>query len=397
MIESLPSELLHYMLSFLNSTELCIVSLLRNTYNPISEKIAERIVRTLIQKDMFHDLLDHDVIYKYSWKFILERLTRVRIYHGGGLTNGSADVCFNVESRSFSHAYKKLENPGLLFKLCWFKGLIIAFNSRDILPNVPDNSGNSTVQAYDVFTDTWTDFLPPPRRLRAAATVVFGDKLFVIGGVDKDQGNGVDSSQLYVLSGKDKKSLSWTRATSGLTTARSGHAAIAFKGKIIVVGGHSAVNDENLASVEAYDPSNNTWECLTPLLKPRYLPSLVVIDDCLYVAGGYGGICSIERYDWQSKTWEFVTRIRDKRLYCSTVAVGKVIYFFGGIDDKYQSLSTWDAYNTVTCAWESEVVTPQPLGANSHASCSRELPWTSRFTYGQSIAVPPSPLSWSSC
>jgi N-acetylneuraminic acid mutarotase len=69
-----------------------------------------------------------------------------------------------------------------------------------------------------------------------------------------------------------------------LPTARSGHGAVLYRGKIFVMGGEgsSRVFGQN----EAYDPAGDSWEQYAPMLTPRHGLGAAAVGDAIYVAGG---------------------------------------------------------------------------------------------------------------
>jgi hypothetical protein len=69
-----------------------------------------------------------------------------------------------------------------------------------------------------------------------------------------------------------------------MPTARSGHRALYYRGKIFVMGGEGAnrVFDQN----EADDPQTDAWEHYAPMPTPRHGPGAVAMGDAIYVAGG---------------------------------------------------------------------------------------------------------------
>jgi N-acetylneuraminic acid mutarotase len=69
-----------------------------------------------------------------------------------------------------------------------------------------------------------------------------------------------------------------------LPTARSGHRAVLYRGKIFVMGGegHERVYGQN----EAYDPATDRWEAYAPMPTPRHGLGAAAVGDAIHVAGG---------------------------------------------------------------------------------------------------------------
>ncbi len=68
--------------------------------------------------------------------------------------------------------------------------------------------------------------------------------------------------------------------------------------------GYDALNP--LASVERYDPANNSWSSAAALATPRYqFTATLLRDGTVLVTGGYNGnnLSSAERYDPVADAW----------------------------------------------------------------------------------------------
>ena len=97
--------------------------------------------------------------------------------------------------------------------------------------------------------------------------------------------------------------------------ARRGHAAISMGGKIYVTGGFRNGDFKNTVTV--FDPQANTWTELASMGSTRGFHASAVIDDKLYVFGGYGAdglrMASVEAYDPISNTWAQVSDLTSAR------------------------------------------------------------------------------------
>jgi N-acetylneuraminic acid mutarotase len=73
-----------------------------------------------------------------------------------------------------------------------------------------------------------------------------------------------------------------------------------------VMGGSDGQNQ--LSSVERYDPETNAWEAVAPMSMARCPSAAAVVDGKLYVMGGFNGrqnlpFSSVERYDPAKDEW----------------------------------------------------------------------------------------------
>ena len=69
-----------------------------------------------------------------------------------------------------------------------------------------------------------------------------------------------------------------------LPTARSGHGAVLYRGKVFIMGGEGT--NRVFGQNEAYDPARDSWEQYAPMMTPRHGLGAAVVGDAIYVAGG---------------------------------------------------------------------------------------------------------------
>lgn len=69
-----------------------------------------------------------------------------------------------------------------------------------------------------------------------------------------------------------------------LPTARSGHGAALYRGKMFAMGGEGA--NRVFGQNEAYDFATDKWEQYAPMPTPRHGLGAALIGDAVYVAGG---------------------------------------------------------------------------------------------------------------
>lgn len=199
-----------------------------------------------------------------------------------------------------------------------------------------------------------------------------------------------------------------------MPTARRGLGLAASGGTVFAIGGYSSAT---LDTVEAYDPSSNTWQTRTNMLYPRYEAGVVTADNgkiyviggCIYltcsessvheydpgtdawavkesmptargsfgtavghngkiyVMGGWqgtgsaGGLATVEEYDPQTNTWATRANMPSIRKYFSagTASNGK-LYAVSGLDVNGSITSTLDEYDPATDSWVSRAPIPVP-------------------------------------
>ena len=101
-------------------------------------------------------------------------------------------------------------------------------------------------------------------------------------------------------------------AVAPIATARIRHAAAVLDGKLYAVGGFND-GDDDLSSVERYDPALDVWEAVASMAAARSRHAVAVLDGKLYAVGGCNDdgvtlvtLSSVERYDRALEVWEAV-------------------------------------------------------------------------------------------
>ncbi|PRC45765.1 protein kinase, partial [Mycobacterium sp. ITM-2017-0098] len=100
---------------------------------------------------------------------------------------------------------------------------------------------------------------------------------------------------------------------------------------VYAVGGTSGTAD--LASVEAYDPSADTWTTMPALPEPRSDFGVAVTDARLVAAGGTSAgrpLKSVTAFDLTTATWTDLPDLGTARRGAAVAAVGKTVYAIGG-------------------------------------------------------------------
>ena len=184
------------------------------------------------------------------------------------------------------------------------------------------------VQAYDPQTDEWTDRSPIPVAVGESGSVVFGDKIYVIGGHDPG-GQDIDLVQVY-----DPAQDVWS-STSPMPTARHHPGVAVIDSLIYVAGGRTGYWGQVLTLtgvLEAYSPASDTWYQLPEMLTPRSALSAAAYGGRLYAFGGeypsvYG---NVEEYDPVTNEWRALTPMLTPRHGTGAVVVADSIFIIGG-------------------------------------------------------------------
>jgi N-acetylneuraminic acid mutarotase len=229
--------------------------------------------------------------------------------------------------------------------------------------------------------------LPLPRLGLGAATGADG-RVYTIGGNgpenERDPHNEHDlgvveaydpTSNTWACSSDDTSSGCATHNLAPLPTPRHGFVVVAgADGRLYVIGGADVSG--TLQTVEAYDPSRNTWACssddassgcathsLAPLPTPRQRLAAALGDDGrLYVVGGYnpsaGYLATVEAYAPATNTWSTLASLPTPRGFLAAARGGDGrIYAIGGYNGR-QALSTVEAYTAGSNTWTTVASLP---------------------------------------
>ncbi len=130
---------------------------------------------------------------------------------------------------------------------------------------------------------------------------------------------------------------------SELPTGRLAFSTAVVDGKIYLIGGTLFENENGpfgLSTVEVYDPKTNTWRRVADMPTSRAVPATAVVDNKIYVIGGYSGIDRrivnlknldvVEMYDPQTDTWVMKQGMSIPRKQFGVGVVAGKIYAIGG-------------------------------------------------------------------
>jgi N-acetylneuraminic acid mutarotase len=184
------------------------------------------------------------------------------------------------------------------------------------------NVNVATDRVWRIVNSRWTE-LPPLLQPRAAGTAaVVGDRVIVTGGVDA-AGKLLNTTEIF-------DGASW-KLGALLPTPRQMLGA-ASDGKLVyTVGGTNGTSD--LAAVEAYDPTADTWTSLPEIPGRRSDFGVAIADGRLVAAGGVSQgevLNSVVALDLATKSWNGLPDLGTARHGLAVAAVGKTVYAIGG-------------------------------------------------------------------
>jgi len=208
------------------------------------------------------------------------------------------------------------------------------------------SSDTKSLDMFDPNTGQWISKNPMPTERGLAACAAIDGKIYVIGGIQNYQYDGLKTVEVY-----DTNTGNWTQLTD-MPTKRWGCSAVVYNGKIYVFGGVTFFPTTVYSSIEVYDPQANTWNTtatLTPMPTARYCLTTCLLDSNIYAIGGWyhssnGPIYDkVEVYNPESNEWYNETSIPVALCTPNIVLDGK-IYIYGGTYTTHPNIGTSAIY-----------------------------------------------------
>jgi len=234
--------------------------------------------------------------------------------------------------------------------------LAVALDGNDLIAaggSRLDNSADTSMLIYDDMVhyrrdlEFWTPAGKLPMPLAGAALEVHGDKLYLAGGWDGQKMQ--DSVWALPLAKVDNATPEDWVVVTHLPEAKAWFGAEMVDDQLYVAGGYDGRRE--LADFAAYNVTSNEWRHLAPLTTPRGGVTLVYDGlTVLALGGGWDNtIQNHERYDALTNHWTTITSpISGEWRHFGAVAYDGSVYFFGGwsgayLDSTLQFQSTFRA------------------------------------------------------
>lgn len=234
----------------------------------------------------------------------------------------------------------------------------------------PDGTSTlDTFEAYDAARGRWHQLAPLPEPRHHITPSVIGDRVYAIGGFQGPFPDWIIKADTFVY---DTTSNSWQKGTP-LPEPQAEHVAAVVDERIHIIGGRiqdksgrnhfDAFLDTTLHNI--YDPVNDTWTRGKPAPTARNSAGAAVIDGLIYVVGGRNNVIqedgtqlqqnlgSLEVYDPKTDSWQTRTPMPEGLGGTAAAAVNGKLYVVGGeqwAPEKKVFASAW-VYDPATDAW----------------------------------------------
>lgn len=261
-----------------------------------------------------------------------------RVYLFGGLTNsaGQATVRGDVYNPA-TNAWTRLAD---LPQPLTAAATVVNGNDVWLIGGFLGNSTGPSVKSvwkYNVSTNAWSKGPDLPQDVGGTTAQVIGGRIYVTGGLRRGAGGALlgDVAATRVL---DLSNLSagWqTRAN--LPNPRNHPASAVAKGVLYVFGGQHGVDpNARQTDVHAYNPATNAWSKVgsMPFARSHFGTSSFAFNDRVYLFGGSAnGDAATGRslaFDPATKVWTYLQPLPEARSGAAAALVNGSLYLLGG-------------------------------------------------------------------
>ena len=180
----------------------------------------------------------------------------------------------------------------------------------------PENAPAITnVWIYSITNNSWSAGPSLPSAVGAPAVTLVGRNVHVISGLNEVGTTFMNTTEHCVMS-LDNQAAGWTSAAP-LPTPRNHAGCVTLNGLIYVIGGQDVLNETggNMAAVEAYNPTTDTWATEAPLPAGRghIMNSTLVRNGQILVVGGETNgspfRSDVLLYDPGTNTWSTLNNV----------------------------------------------------------------------------------------
>jgi DNA-binding CsgD family transcriptional regulator len=207
---------------------------------------------------------------------------------------------------------------------------------------------------YDLRFNEWTDVAALPRPAANVAAATLGGRIFVAGGSLSDGEGGTqiyDDFWVY-----DPEEDHWA-SLGKLPVAVAGAALVADSEALYLLGGWDGQQMRN--DVWRYTPDEDAsaqgaWELITRLDVPRAFFGAAMLEQDIYIVGGYDGQRDLDAasvYSLATNTWRDLPALATARSGHALVYDGLAIFALGG--GWHTPVSTHERYDPATGVWSN--------------------------------------------
>jgi kelch-like protein 10 len=276
-----------------------------------------------------------------------DRIPREMLVTMGGWTGNPPGPCTLLEAYNYlANNWMVLEDLELPHKSA-YHGLELIDNKVYMVGGY-DSTGpvyHNSLMCLDLRTKQWNELSQMDfKRCYVASTMLEG-KIYAVGGHD-----GINRHKSVEVYHPDRNQ--WNRIPD-LIHPRSDLACVSLQGKVFAIGGFTG--SDVLTSIEMYDPQIGTWEIFDSLAIQRSGVKACVLGHRIYVLGGFDGSTRLKSVECFTPgvtraVWHQVPDMKHPRSNFSVSVMDNKIYVSGGYADPSVS-SACEMYCPVTNTW----------------------------------------------
>jgi hypothetical protein len=223
-----------------------------------------------------------------------------------------------------------LKSPRFSLGLAGFGNQLFSFGGT-----IGGTTNFTTIDSVSATGAVWDTAGLLPVALTGSAVCAIGSKVYCIGGMNEE---GTTSKAIYEFDVTTNQLV----LKNYMRTGRAFHQAVAFGGKIYIIGGQSGPSSTGdyvvLNSIEVYNPvtTMSDPDTMDTLKTPRYFFGAAEANGKLYALGGCSSesstapLSSIEEYDPVINRWLLKTDLPTPRSNCAAVSWQGAVYVIGG-------------------------------------------------------------------
>ena len=201
----------------------------------------------------------------------------------------------------------------------------------------------TTIERLDETNNQWIELNNQVIGRRYLTTEVVDGVIYIIGGSAQDY-RFVDTVQAYNISN------STITTVASLPTKRVQLNSVVYDNKIYVIGGQLENTSARTGAVEVYDPSSNSWTTLSSMPTAREC-DLALIDDKIYAFGGYDGLnalTSVEIYNIENDSWSAASNMPYALSAYHLASFENFVFLFGDYSERIDEVNM---YNSNDDSW----------------------------------------------
>ena len=240
---------------------------------------------------------------------------------------------------------------------------------------VAGGHNNDTVEVFDKILNSWIEMKPMKMSRSSASSVFYKGSVLVTGGTSKDE-RVTSSIEQCSLNTSLFKPLSWSNLAVKLPRPLRGHCTVLYRNRLIVLGGDDGNEfSDFIYEVQLQSPFNTKILAKSPPARVMRGCGVVLVNDKILIFGGgkesEAATANVTMYDITKHEFKELEPLPYGVCNMATVKYGKNVILAGG-SSEYRSTS--NSKNTVWFGSSSSNTKNTVISYNIKTQKSTELP-----------------------